>query len=420
MLRDLLDDGLIITIYDYDENSKDDNIGMALIDLEPLFCKREGTFSGHELSLQGYVSVKVIWQSAAGAWEQARTAALATARPGPIEAPALGTYGVLSVRLHSAEGLMAADRNGYSDPYVKLHLGNRKMERSDVCEMTLDPLWDQTFRFSGIISAMLDEPLKLVLFDRDKKIGDADDKLGEATFELSGLRTAYTVCLSQSVMYKRTVPRGKVNLIVSWTTDDLERGDRLSEQGGDEAIEISQLNEVGEIRVVLRKAVGLVPVTSRGRCDPFVRLELVDPEDGKPHKLRSRHLKKTTSPQWNQTLVLRGVKRRLLLEPLRLAVFDYEGMLSSSQELGAAQLDVSALLRAARASYSAKLTYGRSVASSNIAGAIELDVEWVSSTAPLTLTSMMPGPALRLPGHESRLSAPTAEEGTQPASILRV
>ena len=118
MLRDLLDDGLIITIYDYDENSKDDNIGMALIDLEPLFCKREGTFSGHELSLQGYVSVKVIWQSAAGAWEQARTAALATARPGPIEAPALGTYGVLSVRLHSAEGLMAADRNGYSDPYV--------------------------------------------------------------------------------------------------------------------------------------------------------------------------------------------------------------------------------------------------------------------------------------------------------------
>ena len=79
VLRDLLDDGLIITIYDYDENSKDDNIGMALIDLEPLFCKREGTFSGHELSLQGYVSVKVIWQSAAGAWEQARTAALATA-----------------------------------------------------------------------------------------------------------------------------------------------------------------------------------------------------------------------------------------------------------------------------------------------------------------------------------------------------
>ena len=295
---------------------------------------------------------------------------------------------------------MAADRNGYSDPYVKLHLGNRKMERSDVCEMTLDPLWDQTFRFSGIISAMLDEPLKLVLFDRDKKIGDADDKLGEATFELSGLRTAYTVCLSQSVMYKRTVPRGKVNLIVSWTTDDLERGDRLSEQGGDEAIEISQLNEVGEIRVVLRKAVGLVPVSS--------------------HRPRSRHLKKTTSPPWNQTLVLRGVKRRLLLEPLRLAVFDYEGMLSSSQELGAAQLDVSALLRAARASYSAKLTYGRSVASSNIAGAIELDVEWVSSTAPLTLTSMMPGPALRLPGHESRLSAPTAEEGTQPASILRV
>lgn len=61
------------------------------------------------------------------------------------------TAGVIRVHLKSAERLRAADKNGLSDPYVKLHLGGMS-ERSAVVKKTLNPKfdWDFAFRFSHL------------------------------------------------------------------------------------------------------------------------------------------------------------------------------------------------------------------------------------------------------------------------------
>jgi Ca2+-dependent lipid-binding protein len=43
---------------------------------------------------------------------------------------------------------MAADKNGASDPYVRLTLGSKKLS-STVKHETLDPIWDEVFEFNG-------------------------------------------------------------------------------------------------------------------------------------------------------------------------------------------------------------------------------------------------------------------------------
>tara|TARA_B100000795_G_scaffold68843_1_gene47855 strand:- start:294 stop:497 length:204 start_codon:yes stop_codon:yes gene_type:complete len=49
----------------------------------------------------------------------------------------------------SATGLKSADRNGKSDPFVKLMLAGQRAKSKTIME-TLDPQWDEHFEFMGI------------------------------------------------------------------------------------------------------------------------------------------------------------------------------------------------------------------------------------------------------------------------------
>lgn len=53
--------------------------------------------------------------------------------------------GMLSVTLENAKDLMAADRNGYSDPYVQFVLNGTKVFKSNVQKKTLNPKWQEKF-----------------------------------------------------------------------------------------------------------------------------------------------------------------------------------------------------------------------------------------------------------------------------------
>eukprot|EP00965_Chrysotila_dentata_P254101 6211760-Pleurochrysis_carterae.AAC.3 len=66
----------------------------------------------------------------------------------------------ITVRLIRARGLTAADKNGYSDPYAKLSIGKQK-KTSRVVNKNINPEWDQTFEFHGLMPASLDETLFL-------------------------------------------------------------------------------------------------------------------------------------------------------------------------------------------------------------------------------------------------------------------
>jgi hypothetical protein len=85
-----------------------------------------------------------------------------TAPPPPPATSDVHSHGVLYVWLSHGTGLKATDKNGLSDPYVRLYLGGATV-RSQVIYKTLDPCWDESFQFIGTLGALLAEPLRLVV-----------------------------------------------------------------------------------------------------------------------------------------------------------------------------------------------------------------------------------------------------------------
>jgi phosphatidylserine decarboxylase len=79
----------------------------------------------------------------------------------------------LTVTLIEGRGLVAMDRNGFSDPYVVLDIGEHR-KRSKIMYKTLEPVWNEVFEL-----ALPDPPpplLHLRLWDKDK-VGK-DDRMG--------------------------------------------------------------------------------------------------------------------------------------------------------------------------------------------------------------------------------------------------
>ena len=81
--------------------------------------------------------------------------------------------GELRVTVKGASGLKAADRSGFSDPYCKVMLGESKeieatAQKTKTMKKTLEPTWDETFRFPGTLKALANEQLLLKVYDWDQ------------------------------------------------------------------------------------------------------------------------------------------------------------------------------------------------------------------------------------------------------------
>ena len=135
-----------------------------------------------------------------------------------------GAEGTLYVQLISATGLVAADSNGLSDPYCKLDLGGQR-QRSRKLYETLDPVWhNEIFTFAGVLGQVVNEPLKVSVWDFD--LSSVDDMLGEAEIELAD--HAYCNGIRREII-SSLEPQGEVRIQVWWEPEGEE--DRLK-QGG--------------------------------------------------------------------------------------------------------------------------------------------------------------------------------------------
>jgi hypothetical protein len=166
----------IVTIecFDYDAISADDSLGkfsIALDDLVPATEYREWRPFDRDVSdvhdtNQGQIEV--------------RYSVL------PILGPA-----ILEIQVLRARNLLAADRGGTSDPYLRIHVGNETSAavKTTVKKKTLEPVWEENFTIR-IESAQRRQRLSLECFDKDM-VG-ADDSLGLATLELGELVSKQT------------------------------------------------------------------------------------------------------------------------------------------------------------------------------------------------------------------------------------
>merc|ERR1712110_590927 len=124
--------------------------------------------------------------------------------------------GTVRVVLKRGEKLKSADSNGFSDPYVKLQLGPQQ-HKSKTIKKTLDPQWDESFEFKGVVKDLLSQPLQLHVFDHD--LFGKDDNLGTANVDLSSLLKARSGDFT-APLYIASANKGewigRVILSVSW------------------------------------------------------------------------------------------------------------------------------------------------------------------------------------------------------------
>ncbi|XP_061656186.1 rabphilin-3A isoform X2 [Phyllopteryx taeniolatus] len=103
--------------------------------------------------------------------------------------------------------------------------------------------------------------------------------------------------------------------------EDAEDSDDATTRG---CLEFSLLyeQERHQLQCCVIKAKGLKPMDSNGLSDPYVKLHLL-PGASKSNKLRTKTLKNTLNPTWNETLVYHGITdEEMSRKTLRLSVSD--------------------------------------------------------------------------------------------------
>lgn len=132
-------------------------------------------------------------------------------RAGRLPGPAVG---VLSVRLHCASELLAADFGGSSDPYAVLQVGDAAPQRTRTVHKTCAPCFEEKFRF--VVRDVDSEALSISLWDHDK-VGK-HDSLGQLRLKLSDLARRPRTHGTFTIMPPDKPTRGKQQRVTHYGT----------------------------------------------------------------------------------------------------------------------------------------------------------------------------------------------------------
>jgi len=124
---------------------------------------------------------------------------------------------VFKLTLKNAVGLMAADRNGFSDPFVKIDLGKEE-RKSKVRYKTLNPVWNALFAYKGTKDEVFAaHEFKFTIFDYDGQ-GAKSDKIGSAALSLDQVAKPGTEVEIELNAADPKVPDscGVLNVVVRW------------------------------------------------------------------------------------------------------------------------------------------------------------------------------------------------------------
>lgn len=102
----------------------------------------------------------------------------------PVEESVQDT-GILSLKLVSASDLMAADRNGKSDPFAIVYVDGCKVYKSKIIKKTLEPVWNETTDLKIFSKSRNRVFIKILDWDR---AGD-NDYLGEVELDLNKIES---------------------------------------------------------------------------------------------------------------------------------------------------------------------------------------------------------------------------------------
>ncbi|ROI15336.1 Synaptotagmin-10 [Anabarilius grahami] len=209
----------------------------------------------------------------------------------------------LVVRILKALDLPAKDFTGTSDPYVKIYLlpERKKKFQTRVHRKTLNPMFDETFRFPVEYSELCNRKLHFSVYDFDRFT--SHDMIGEVVvdnlFELSDLSR-------EAVVWKD---------IHAATTESVDLGEIM--------YSLCYLPTAGRMTLTVIKCRNLKAMDITGYSDPYVKVSLIC--DGRRLKKRKTTTKKNTlNPVYNEAIIFDIPPENVEQVSLSITVMDYD------------------------------------------------------------------------------------------------
>uniref|UniRef100_A0A672SHT2 Extended synaptotagmin-1-like n=1 Tax=Sinocyclocheilus grahami TaxID=75366 RepID=A0A672SHT2_SINGR len=207
--------------------------------------------------------------------------------------PSFGAEGVLRLHLLEAEDLVAKDKmmggmvKGKSDPYVKIHIGD-KIFKSHVIKENLNPVWNEMYEL--VLTSRSTSDVLLEVFDKDM---DKDDFLGRYVISLQEIIQSQ---LTDEWFSLNDVKHGRVHMILEWlpTVTQPDRLQQALQLQSEHSYQNKSVPSAALFFILLERAHDL-PLKKSGK-EPKAAAELVLGDISHKTKVCER----STSPEWRE------------------------------------------------------------------------------------------------------------------------
>ncbi|XP_055612277.1 multiple C2 and transmembrane domain-containing protein isoform X2 [Uranotaenia lowii] len=201
----------------------------------------------------------------------------------------LRSHSFFQLRIHliSGHNLVAMDKSGTSDPYVKFKVGGRLLFKSRTVHKDLNPVWDETF-----VVPVEDpfQPINIKVFDYDW--GLQDDFMGSAKLLLSSLELnrAEELMIKLEDAQRAGKDLGEIKLNVTLWPKTQEDKEQRNPKLADASRRLKSQIWSSVVTIVLIEAKGLPPDAENGLNDVYVRFRLGNEKYKSKNSYRARWL----------------------------------------------------------------------------------------------------------------------------------
>ncbi|CAB0038912.1 unnamed protein product [Trichogramma brassicae] len=251
---------------------------------------------------------------------------------------ALRQHAFFQLRLHIRRGanLVAMDRSGFSDPYVKVKCNGRLLHKSRTVYRELNPVWDESVTLP-IEDPFL--PLNFKVFDYDW--GLQDDFMGAAPLDLTKLELGQMQDFTLELKDPARPQRQLGDIFISatlWPKNQQEK-----EQYFQKSSRLADVNRrlksqiwSSVVTIVLIQAKNLIPMDIDGTSDPYVKFRLG------VEKYKSKVIAKTLNPMWLEQFDLHLYEEG---QELEVTVWDRDKSRHQDDLMGRVVIDLAQLER---------------------------------------------------------------------------